>query len=46
MDFKKGRWNSEINVRDFVLLNVTPYDGDASFLSGASERTKRIWRLC
>lgn len=46
MDFKKGRWNSEINVRDFVLLNVTPYDGDASFLSGASKRTKRIWRLC
>lgn len=46
MEFNKGRWNSEINVRDFVLQNVTPYDGDASFLSGASERTKRIWKLC
>lgn len=46
MEFKKGLWNSEINVRDFVLNNVTPYDGDASFLSGATERTKRIWKLC
>lgn len=46
MDFKKGLWDSEINVRDFVLKNVTPYDGDASFLEGPTERTKRLWKIC
>ncbi|KGN93165.1 formate C-acetyltransferase [Porphyromonas canoris] len=46
MDFKKGLWNDEINVRDFVVRNVTPYNGDASFLQPASERTKKIWSIC
>lgn len=46
MDFKTGLWNNEINVRDFVLKNITPYDGDASFLQGPTERTKRLWQLC
>ena len=44
--FKDGVWSKEINVRDFVLTNITPYDGDASFLAGATERTKKIWNLC
>ena len=35
--FKSGVWEAELNVRDFVSQNVTPYDGDASFLSGPTE---------
>ena len=33
--FKDGLWSTEINVRDFVSHNITPYYGDASFLEGA-----------
>lgn len=44
--FKEGKWNTSINVRDFVFNNVIPYDGDASFLSGATERTKKLWEIC
>ncbi|MCI7402285.1 MAG: formate C-acetyltransferase [Christensenella sp.] len=40
--FVKGEWNNSINVRDFINLNYTPYDGDASFLQGPTERTKRV----
>lgn len=46
MDFKSGKWNNEINVRDFVLENVMPYDGDASFLKGPTEKTKKLWEIC
>ncbi len=45
-NFNSGNWQEKINVRDFVLKNVTPYDGDASFLSNATERTKNMWNLC
>ena len=45
-DFKPGLWQNEINVRDFVLHNVTPYDGDASFLCPPTERTKKVWDAC
>ncbi len=45
-DFKPGIWQDEINVRDFVIRNVSPYDGDASFLCPASEKTKKIWKIC
>lgn len=44
--FKDGLWSSEINVKDFVSRNITPYDGDASFLQGPTERTKKIWDIC
>lgn len=43
MEFKNGNWNEEIDVRDFIVLNYTPYDGDESFLKDASERTKRLF---
>ena len=33
LDFKPGIWQDSINVRDFVIRNVRPYDGDGSFLS-------------
>ena len=46
MNFKSGNWSSEINLRDFISTNITPYEGDASFLSGPTERTKRIWDIC
>lgn len=41
-NFTKGDWCSEINVRDFINKNFTAYDGDSSFLAGATERTKRV----
>ena len=37
-------WQKEINVRAFIQLNYTPYDGDAEFLAPATERTKNIWK--
>ena len=41
--FQSGDWESEINVRDFIQKNYTPYNGDASFLSGTTEKTKKLW---
>lgn len=41
-DFKAGSWQNEINVRDFILLNYTPYEGDESFLSKATIRTEHL----
>jgi len=46
MNFKSGIWSKEINLRDFILTNICPYEGDKSFLSGPTERTKRIWDIC
>lgn len=46
MNFKEGRWSQEINVTDFVRTNLTPYEGDASFLCGPTERTKAVWNKC
>ena len=41
--FQKGDWQDEINVRDFIQKNYTPYEGDSSFLAGATEKTKKLW---
>jgi formate C-acetyltransferase len=41
--FRGALWQREINVRAFIQLNYTPYEGDASFLSGATARTKKVW---
>jgi formate C-acetyltransferase len=41
--FRGTLWQKEINVRAFIQLNYTPYDGDASFLAPATARTKQIW---
>ena len=41
--FRKGLWQKEINVRDFIQQNYTPYEGDESFLAKATERTENIW---
>jgi len=42
--FKTGLWQKEINVRDFIQQNYTPYEGNESFLAPATERTKRLWQ--
>ena len=44
--FNDGRWSHRIDVADFVYSNITPYDGDASFLAGPTERTKKLWDKC
>ncbi|TDR73585.1 formate C-acetyltransferase [Paludibacterium purpuratum] len=41
--FQPGNWQHAIDVRDFIQLNITPYTGDAGFLSGASSRTRAVW---
>ena len=41
--FKKGSWQKNIDVREFIQLNYKPYTGDDSFLAGATEKTKRLW---
>ena len=41
-NFKTGLWTETINVDDFINLNYTPYDGDESFLAGATERTNAV----
>ena len=41
--FEKGDWQDEINVRDFIQRNYTPYEGDDSFLSAPTEKTKKLW---
>ena len=40
--FRSGPWQNEINVRDFIQRNYTPYHGDDAFLKGATERTKNL----
>lgn len=44
--FEQGLWNNQINVRDFIQLNLTPYEGDAGFLEGPTEATKELWEIC
>ncbi|EGT4877355.1 formate C-acetyltransferase [Clostridioides difficile] len=41
--FKTGRWTKEINVREFIQLNYSPYEGNDSFLASATENTKKLW---
>ena len=41
--FVGGKWEDEINVRDFIQKNYTPYDGDESFLAGPTQNTKDLW---
>jgi formate C-acetyltransferase len=43
LTFRDGLWNNEINVRDFIQQNVTPYYGDETFLAGPTQRTQTVW---
>ena len=44
-DFTGGEWRHCINVRSFIQNNYTPYEGDASFLAGPTERTQKLWNI-
>jgi len=41
--FRPGDWQTSINVRDFIVRNVTPYSGNEDFLADPSQRTKAVW---
>ena len=41
--FAKGEWQDEINVRNFIQNNYTPYEGDDSFLAEPTSKTKKLW---
>ena len=41
--FVPGKWMEEVNVRDFIQRNYTPYHGDESFLAGPTEATRKLW---
>lgn len=45
-DFVGGKWQSEINVRDFIQKNYTLYEGDSSFLAGPTAATTKLWEEC
>lgn len=45
-NFKKGIWNTKINVRDFIVQNINPYFGNDEFLEGPSKRTNILWTIC
>ena len=42
-DFVGGKWENEVNVRDFIQKNYTPYDGDDAFLAGPTQNTTDLW---
>ena len=41
--FKGNRWKEKIDVRNFISMNYTPYEGDASFLETPTEATEKLW---
>lgn len=43
ISFNKGNWTKEIDVRDFIQKNYTPYDGDDAFLAGPTKATQTLW---
>ena len=45
-EFIGGKWQKEINVRDFIQRNYTPYDGDSSFLAEPTKATVKLWQKC
>ena len=44
--FKNGNWNNNVDVKNFIDLNYTYYDGDESFLCGPTDKTKTVWDKC
>jgi len=45
-EFVSGKWNDEIDVRDFIQRNYTVYRGDSSFLAGPTDATVKLWSEC
>ncbi|MDQ6528078.1 formate C-acetyltransferase [Flavobacterium sp. LHD-85] len=46
IEFVPGKWETSVNVQDFVVRNITPYNGDSSFLCGPSSKTSNLWNIC
>ena len=44
--FRGGQWQRTVDVRSFIQKNLTPYTGDEGFLTGPTERTKKVWKQC
>ncbi|MDU2064495.1 MAG: formate C-acetyltransferase [Sporomusaceae bacterium] len=44
--FQSGKWEQEIDVRNFIQLNYSPYEGDSVFLTGPTARTEKLWQIC
>ena len=44
-NFNSGEWENEVNVRDFIQKNYTPYEGDDSFLANATDKTIKLWNI-
>jgi formate C-acetyltransferase len=44
--FKNGNWEKEIDVRDFIFNNLTPYDGTTEFLKDSTKKTEELWKYC
>ncbi|MEG4840307.1 formate C-acetyltransferase [Microcoleus sp. B9-D4] len=42
--FTEGNWTTEVNVRDFIQKNYTPYEGNAEFLTAPTEKTQQLWQ--
>ena len=42
--FVGGKWEEQVDVRDFIQRNYKPYDGDSSFLEGPTEDTTALWQ--
>ena len=45
-NFTSGIWQENIDVRDFIVKNYTPYDGNESFLASSSAKTEKLWNKC
>ncbi len=43
--FVPGKWSNEVDVRDFIQKNYTPYEGDDKFLAGPTDATKKLWNI-
>ena len=46
IEFKSGKWQDGVDVRDFILTNYTAYDKNELFLTGKTKKTKRVWNNC
>ena len=44
-DFVGGKWENEVNVRDFIQKNYHPYEGDEAFLAAPTQNTKDLWNM-
>ena len=43
--FKEGTWTTSVDVRQFIQKNYTPYEGDESFLTNATDKTTKLWNV-